>query len=431
MKSAACALLALVAVLPVRAETRMPNADCSNPFVFRDARVNVIVLPYRNKDVNGPDLERVSSQLTLLLQQTILFSALRYPSIGTVRMVASSPDRVADCQAAAVAQKILGQTPGARQQLSPDGAAVLLWGQIYKEGDQIYLCSYARLVKRGGDVAMETSGGGHGVFTARLPSDAMTFPARVITTGLLEQIGSAFRESRTAHSNRSLTSPGFDLPMEPQKPLAYQVVEATTDGWMHIREMQSGLSGWLYASETLRSQTLGRNLPELRFVDGAIGYLEFAKAADPAGLAARARPSLEAFVESAKGRDTSLATATAKSMLAVTFERDATLRSRGYQLAREAVALVPYNADARNLELVYRLDVSSREIYQPGKWRIFAEELAQAASLGPGKKYIFDNLDSFYAGVLAVPGLADEAAASEIRRRRGQLAVLRGAAAIR
>jgi len=209
--------------------------------------------------------------------------------------------------------------------LSPDSAAILLWGQIYKEGEQVYLCSYARLVKRGADIAMETSGGGHGVFTARLPSDAMTFPARVITTGLLEQIGSAFRQSGTVHQNRSLTSPGFDLPMEPRNPLAYQVVEATTDGWMHIREMQSGLSGWLYASETLRSQTLARNLPELRFVDGAIGYLEFAKAADSAGLAARARPSLEAFVETAKGRDTSLATATAKSMLAVTFERDAAL----------------------------------------------------------------------------------------------------------
>jgi len=429
MKSAACILLSSTVLLPLRAA--MPNADCSHPFVFRDARVNVLVLPYRNKDVAGPDLDRASSQLTLLLQQTILFSALRYPSIGTVRMVTSNPDRADDCQAAAVAQKILGQAPGARQQLSPDGAAILLWGQIYKEGDQVYLCSYTRLVKRGGDTAMETSGGGHGVFTARLPSDAMTFPARVITTGLLEQIGSAFRQSGTVHGNRSLTSPGFPLPMEPRNPVSYQVVEATTDGWMHVREMESGLSGWLYASETLRSQTLGRNLPELRFVDGAIGYLEFAKAADSATLAARARPSLEAFVEAAKGRDTSLAAATAKSMLAVTFERDPELRSRGYQLAREAVGLVPYNADARNLELVYRLDVSSRDIYQPGRWRAFAEELAQAASLGPGKKYIFDNLDSFYAGVLAVPGLADEAAASEIRRRRGQLAVLRGAAAIR
>ena len=130
---------------------------------------------------------------------------------------------------------------------------------------------------------METSGGGHGVFTARLPSDAMTFPARVITTGLLNQIGSAFRQSGTVHRERSLASPGFELPMEPQIPLAYQVVEATTDGWMHVREIESGLSGWLYANEALRSQTLGRNLPELRFVDGAIGYLEFAKGADPAG----------------------------------------------------------------------------------------------------------------------------------------------------
>jgi hypothetical protein len=33
------------------------------------------------------------------------------------------------------------------------------------------------------------------------------------------------------------------------------------------------------------------------------------------------------------------------------------------------VALAPYNADARNLELVYRLEVFSRDIFQSGKWR--------------------------------------------------------------
>ncbi|HUI56583.1 MAG TPA: hypothetical protein VLY04_16520 [Bryobacteraceae bacterium] len=418
----ACVLAALAAAAPLRAG--MPNADCSHPFVFRDARVNVIVLPYRNKDAASPDLERAGSQLTLLLQQTILFSALKFPSIGTVRMVAQNPSQVADCQTSLVAPKILGQAPGAAQQLSPDGAAILLWGQIYKEGDQIYLCSYARLVKRGTDVAMESSGGGHGIFSARLPADGMTFPARTITTGLLEEVGRIFRKSATAHRERSLTSPGFDLPMDPRNPFAYQVVEATTDGWMHVRSAEGGMSGWIYANETLRSQTLARTLPELRFVDGAIGYLEFAKGANPAGILAHARPSLESFAE-VGNPSTSLATATAKSMLAVMFQRDASLRSRGYQLAREAVALVPYSADARNLELVYRLDMSSRDLYQPGKWRPVADEFAQAAALGPGKKYILDNLDSFYAGVLGAPGLAGETEAAAIRTRREQLALLR------
>jgi hypothetical protein len=90
------------------------------------------------------------------------------------------------------------------------------------------------------------------------------------------------------------------------------------------------------------------------------------------------------------------------------------------------VALVPYNADARNLELVYRLEISSRDIFQPDKWPAFANEFAQAAALGPGKSYILDNLDSLYAGVLAVRGLANDAAVSQIRKRRNQLATLRG-----
>jgi hypothetical protein len=424
MKYAACAVLSLIAALPVRAG--LPNADCSHPFVFGDAHVNVIILPYRNKDFISSDLERASSELTLLLQQTILFSALKYPSIGTVRMVALNPNRAGDCDAATVTQKILGQAPGAPKQLSSDGMAILLWGQIYKEGDQVYLCSYARLVRRGRDIAMETSAGGHGVFVARLPSDAMAFPARVITTSLLEQIGLAFRQSATAHRDRSVNSPGFELPMDPQHPFAYQVVEATTDGWMHVRgSLGSGLSGWVYVPDTLRNQSLARTLPELRFVDGAIGYLEFAKATNPEGIRARAQPSLESFAE-AGGADTSLATATAKSMLAVMFERDAALRSRGYQLAREAVALVPYNADARNLELVYRLDVSNRDIYQAGKWRAVADEFTQAAALGPGKKYILDNLNSLYSSVLNMAGLVDQSTASEIRKRLDQLTLLRG-----
>src|SRR5260370_3966099 len=100
-------------------------------------------------------------------------------------MLASSPATQSDCMAETVAAKILGTMPGADRQLSADGAAILVWGQIYKEGDQLYLCSYAKVVKRGADVATESSGGGHGVFSARLPSDAMTFPARAITTGLL------------------------------------------------------------------------------------------------------------------------------------------------------------------------------------------------------------------------------------------------------
>jgi len=422
MNRTICLLLASIAALPLWAG--MPNSDCDHPFVY-DARVNVIVLPYRNKNVNNADLERASGQLTLLLQQTILFSALKYPSIGTVRMVPATPSRAADCAAGPVAQKLLGQAPGAERQLGPDGAAILLWGQIYKERDQVYLCSYARLLQRGGDVALRAPIAGKGEFVAKLPADSVTFPTRLITTSALAQIGSAFREAATLHRDRSLNSPGSPLPMDPDVPFAYQVMEATPDGWMRIQGAHGGPSGWIYTTDALRKQSLAPRLPELRFVDGAIGYLESLKAPGAASIRSRARPSLEAFNEIGGSPETGLATATAKSMLAVMFERDPETRSRGYQLAREAVALAPYNADARNLELVYRVRMGGPQMYQGADWRSIADEFAQAAALGSGKKYILDNLDLFYGQVLTLPGLVNEATVSEIRKRRDQVALLR------
>ncbi len=104
---------------------------------------------------------------------------------------------------------------------------------------------------------------------------------------------------------------------------------------------------------------------------------------------------------------------------------DPETRSRGYQLAREAVALAPYNADARNLELVYRVRMGGPQMYQGADWRSIADEFAQAAALGSGKKYILDNLDLFYGQVLTLPGLVNEATVSEIRKRRDQVALLR------
>lgn len=424
MKFFALAMFAIAAATPAHAIE--VNAGCGQPQVFPDARVNAIVLPYSNPDIRDPELERAASQLTLLLEETILFSALKYPSVAAVRMLPLGPVATADCQPGVIAQKILGQMPGAIQKLRPDGTAILLWGRIYREGNQIYLCSYARILRNGANLPLESSGGGHGIYYAALPADAIAFPARVITTDLLAQVATLYRNAATVHRDRDLNSPGTPLPTDPKLPMPYTVLEATPDGWMHVRSMHEEVSGWIHANDAMRSPILAANLPELKFVDGAIGYLETAKSPNPTAIAAAARPSLQAFAE-AGTRDTTLATATAKSMLAILLARDAPGQgTQAYSYARDAVTLVPYNADARNLELVLRLERSSRDILQPSKWQVFADELAQAAALGPDKPYILDNLDKFYAAALATPGLADSAAKSDIARRRGLIGALRG-----
>lgn len=402
------------------------NGDCSHPFLFADAKVNLIVLPYTNLAGESAELQAVSSQLTFVLQQTILYSASKYPSLGTVRMVPSSPDRASDCEATVIERRILGQLPGATQQLNAEGAVILLWGRIFKEGEDIYLSSYAKIVTRSEHFALQTTTRGHGVFVAKLPANAIPFSPRLVSTVLLQTIASSFEQFATVHGAPSSDSPAFAIPISPPQAVSYNLIQTTRNGWMNI-QVGSGPSGWIFVGNLPQRESLAQKLPELRFIDGAIGYLNFTNATDQESVRALAQASLQFFSESVQGSDVKLAVGVAKSMLAAMFQQNAQLRLRGYQLAREMVALLPYNADARNFELVYRLGVFDGSIFAGGAWRGVAAELAQAAALGRGNRYILENLDSFYRAVLEIPGLIGQTDASEIRIRRDQVAALREA----
>ncbi len=417
----------------------MPNAACQYPFAFSGARVNVIILPY----TANPDYAEVAGQLTLAMQHTILFSALNYRSIGVVRMNGPSfslgsrlATYSAECDVNVVEKKLLGEAKTREDTEEPHllptdrriprgGAAIFLWGRMYKEGGRMYLASYARLLEPKEGVTLSVPVTRTGALIGKLPAEQIAFPPRTITTATVSQIEAAFAKTRLLHSAKSLNSPASPLPVDAENEFAYQVPESSSDGWMHFVGGNGAPSGWIHVADALRSGSLAAELPELRFVDGAIGYLEGLVAPQPSSLMSRARSSLEAFTQQPLTGGATLTIATAKAMLASILAHDSTTLLVGHQMARQAVALAPYNADARNLELIYRIRMGDRRMYQPSQWRSFADELTRAAALGPDKRYILNNLDLLYGQMLTSPALANGTILSEIRRRRAQVTRLR------
>jgi len=61
--------------------------SCVTPMVFKDAAVNVVVLPYRYAAGNDSSLNDMGNRLSLLVKLNVLSHILDYGSVGAVQMV--------------------------------------------------------------------------------------------------------------------------------------------------------------------------------------------------------------------------------------------------------------------------------------------------------------------------------------------------------
>jgi hypothetical protein len=123
-------------VLAARLHAGMVNVRCEEPFVFRDAAVNVVVMPYNDPTEPERPLSAAGARLSYLLQADTLFSIVKFGSVGAVQMAPGS-----ECKAPEVWAKLLGEKPGARATVKPGHGLVLVWGRLYEEGGSIYVQS--------------------------------------------------------------------------------------------------------------------------------------------------------------------------------------------------------------------------------------------------------------------------------------------------
>jgi len=132
------AIVAFTLLYPASAHAGAPHVPCRYPFVFSDAAVNLVVLPYDDTGVSQPGSRGSGTQLALLLQMDALSHILGYGSVGAVQLEASPGDQHG-CETDTVAGKLLGKEPGAEAQIRPGNGLVLVWGLMYEEDDDLYI----------------------------------------------------------------------------------------------------------------------------------------------------------------------------------------------------------------------------------------------------------------------------------------------------
>ena len=381
------------------------NVPCSAPTVFPGAAVNVVVVPYSAP----PELEGsrgVGLELARLVQAETLLSIARYGSVGTVQLSIDGP-----CEPDTVLARLMGEAPGARETVRPGHGLVLVWGRIFRDGEDIYLQSYIRFARRGDAGAVGVRIGSE-TFLARPAGVAFACVPRKVPLSDLAKINERFQRTEVLHRDADPSSPRTPLPA--QASFAYQVTEIRGD-WMHVQGSAGGPRGWLRAGSARSADwPLRALMPELFFVDGVAGYLRAQVA-----IATREPTAIDGNLAAA---ETALADyqrlwksgalllegppgGAGYQPLAVgiplqirallVLQRPgvsvAALQEAQSWLAR-AVALVPYSGDARNLEVIGRLVLAYTARQRGIDLRATLSDLQQAAAADPDNTLALGNV---------------------------------------
>jgi len=389
---------------PVRAGASAQ--DCAHPFVFSDAAVNFVVLPYTNSGAVDRPLSKTASQLTLMIETDTIFSILKYGSVGAVRLTVR-PGQQAQCTPEIVAAKLLGEKAGAEQTIQPGHGLILLWGRLYEENKEIYVQSFARFLRKGlsENVSLPLE---NARYEAKLLDEAVVFAPQLLTPQDLAEIESEFNQFAVVHRDPQEDSPGTHMPVElssfASASYVYRVSEVRNE-WMRIQAYGIGPSGWVHAGGDMGPLRAER-MPELDFVDGVAGYLRHRGATEGDNPDANLRTvswaetALKRYEKAADPTKAPLALAVAKTVHGLLemlgpLQANSKLQT-ALQLFQEASDLVPYSGEARNLELTTRWYLA----YQGGlpgiRPAVIADGWVQAAVLAPENPTILKNLENCY-----------------------------------
>jgi len=398
------------------------NVDCRRPQVFPGAAVNAVILPYQYIGSNDRiERSQAAQRLGLILQRDILLALLRYPSIAAVQMIRPR-DAAASCDPETIVNQLLGNQPGARSTLLAGHGAVFLWGVLYEEGDDLYVRSFLRFLRRVPNGDQVTMSLGSFKFTGPMPVDSVAFPPVRITAVELGEIERLFRESSLLRPTPDASQPGTEIPFTPMFPFAYTVQEARGE-WIRVKPLEDGPDGWMHIESRTGPWSLRTRMPEIHFLVSVVGYLQ-ALMFESAGDSAQARrmvdisrQALSDFENTArleKAAETASAVRTLSARLRLIRERDVEAWKAAVADLDKAVQLDRSSAELRNFQTMCRawLAFNRQADYPAGR---LAEDFRDAAARSSNRQ-ILSNLATLYRVMLAGPTPAADSIRAELAK---------------
>jgi hypothetical protein len=434
------------------AQAGMPHLDCRYPMVFQGAAVNVVVLPYAYAGDNH-SLTNVGNRLSLLIKLDVLSHILDYGSVGAVQM--EMPPGVQtdgrSCGPETVLPILLGTRPSnpalagmfgdnpeARNTLRSGHGLVLVWGLLYEEGDDIFIQTYARFLRRDTDETITFQAGGSS-FSAKPSAQFLAFTPQKFTRGDLQQIEDSYRRADYVRDLPNDSAPGDQLPLLVAKCAgpdcddsaihAGFYVEEKRGEWIRIQYMDPiqgrRKEGWIHAAGGLSGTPLDKILPELKFIEGCAGYLRLRVAAaeqtpEPPGGPALAEEQLNAFVRSNESQPADITGAVALQLAgAVNYisgrdHVEALVKAADeFERARK---MIPYDPNAITLAVGAQV---AQEWSQKGRCEQTtqkSERLSTALAFSSDKAALA-NLNNFYTLLLKSPEPAAAPAAENLNKQ--------------
>jgi hypothetical protein len=433
---AACAcVLATIGTLVATAADAGAARPCSAPAVFQGAAVNSFVLPYRYVGSSPSDeLRRAGRQLAALVHFELLFSMLKYGEVGATDLL-EEPGQT--CNPEEVIRKVSsGSGPGA---MRPGQTLVIVWGRLFEQGNQLYLQTYVRFLRRGDkgpvDEGLSYTLRGAGLelpYRVGLPAQSLAFPPQAIGKADLFAIAREFGASMAVRPQPSLDVKGKSIDFEPQRPFPYYVTKTTRTpkegDWMWLQPMADGPAGWVLArsaDEAAGQWSLRRRLPELAYIDAIHGFMRL-RANGGDGLGPARRESIRSSIDkaftsferqvSAERAGEAYGTARAiRGFVQWESAQDAAGRAGAAALFAAVREYMPEYAGAVNLSSLGRV-LQKGESLDDADLRRLHTELLGAISLDPGHALALGNLDRLYRAAQARPA-ALNADAKQVKQR--------------
>lgn len=386
----------------------MVATECSEPFVFGGASVNVVVLPFTYTDDENRDLTQAARNVTGLIGFDIVSTA-RYGGLGIVRLFGDE----ASCSLPDVLDRLNQNREGPFGRLQPGGGVAVYWGRFYEDSGSLYVQSFLDFFRFEArpDIPLRLVAGGQAFeLSGELPG-RIAFSPRQIALEDVKSINERYFEAITLRVAASDSAPRLDgYPIDtPEFAVGVEVVE---DGWLKLRSFFGHPDAYLRL-DIENSAVLRRVLPELSLLDSIVGYLTYRAANespesfsfdmpdDMPDLIARSAANYREYIRrdaEPLGFAVSYAVQGATRLLSLGYSGESN-HEESKLAERElasAVDLLPTDSRLLNLHAIARLSRCCRETpdFESGKG--IEDEFTRAMLLAPESSVAASNLQQFY-----------------------------------